>query len=1164
MLTREQLIQNIEALEKQGASQSEVQEYIDSQSKQPVQQPAQKDVGIVRTIGGALTKPFEKLSATAQKYGGGAVAYGLDVLTPSKKTYSSFKEATQKVGSGYDKGAFSATKALTGETPQPVNSLSDLAGTSLEAASIFAPVVKAPAFLFKIAKGKIGAAALEGGLTAGASGFVGGTGIGLQEGKDIVGSLEKGVVEGAIAAPLGVALGGVAGGLVRAPKLATKSGRQQVALQSAKEQFSKDLDEVLSTKSLSKATSELEKANVPIREILNDLEIAQGIKVSNKAINVDDAVAVTQKNLDLAQNAKAKLLPEIDKFAPRVSKEEIRSEAIKDIIGKETNLDEKNLIARINAQIDAMDDNLSLSQIDAERRRFYNSGRTAKGEQRGDSEYAAIENALRKVLFDKTDNLPQGIDTTGEIKGLNTYIRQQLKAQQFLDKNLRGQTVKGGKLGEYFARGIGAVAGSQGGILGSLAGSEIAGYVSNVLTNNKLGSSVKMRLISNIAEETGDPTIIKAADDLIKRLKLKPTLQLPAPSSGFKSVMPSKGTINLGAQTIDELPAQKINRTQSEPSISRQNVANKTITINPNTSIPQSLQQPAKSSNKLSTPKGLLNTAIENLKNPSKRQGGYIRNPLAKKELTKSSSLSSTNDITDDIGKAKASGQSFDEWVKGQWEMLYHGGGNLKEVGNMRSKWGAFYMTENPTYAKSYGGKNSTLNEMLLSKNAKIADLRKPSGDLIKQIDEVISPKETGKNIIITRPDGTKLTIPEKKGGLSNPVHSSADIIQGIKDGKAYFAEMPEVKEALKKLGYDGMITQESKFGANYGVWNKDVIKTRSQLKAEWDAIPSKTMTAQEAKKAGMSFDEWVKGQGETLYHGTPENISVLKNTRTGENNYGKGGVFLTPDKEEAFTYGGGYLTQDKTNARVLEAYVSPKAKIKEIDGKKLFNNEQVRDDKIAPLVRQAEKDGYDGVVIKNTWTTSKTKNLYSRQTELNGLRRSKVFSEIEDVVLSDKSVKDGVSYERKYNELIKSNPEAIKIKNRISQLEKEISDLNQRHLVIFNDEVLKTRSQLKAEWDSVEKLPQGKSLSNDLIEASVASKLPPQRVPVTKPNFTPEIKNNIADIIDLLRGKRVSKIREEELLSDMAAIIEDFGFGIPRTTAGKVKLLDLIYNGAI
>ena len=172
--------------------------------------------------------------------------------------------------------------------------------------------------------------------------------------------------------------------------------------------------------------------------------------------------------------------------------------------------------------------------------------------------------------------------------------------------------------------------------------------------------------------------------------------------------------------------------------------------------------------------------------------------------------------------------------MKAQGTPVYHGGTEIKEVGNMRSKWGAFYMTDNPTYAKSYGGNKSFLNEMVITPEAKLADLRKPSSDIVKQIEDIISPKKTGKTFKIQKPDGSFIEVPETKGGLSNPVHSSADIIQGIKDGKAYYAEMPEVKEALKKLGYDGMITQESKFGANYGVWNKNVIKTKSQLEEIW------------------------------------------------------------------------------------------------------------------------------------------------------------------------------------------------------------------------------------------------------------------------------------------------------------------------------------------
>ena len=179
--------------------------------------------------------------------------------------------------------------------------------------------------------------------------------------------------------------------------------------------------------------------------------------------------------------------------------------------------------------------------------------------------------------------------------------------------------------------------------------------------------------------------------------------------------------------------------------------------------------------------------------------------------------------------------KSAEEFIKAQGTPVYHGGTEIKEVGNMRSKWGAFYMTDNPTYAKSYGGNKSVLNKMVITKKAKLADLIKPSDDLIKQIDEIISPKATGETIKIKKPDGSFVEVPKTKGGLSNPVHSSADIIQGIKDGKAYYAEMPEVKEALKKLGYDGMITQESKFGVNYGVWNKKVIKTKSQLIDIWN-----------------------------------------------------------------------------------------------------------------------------------------------------------------------------------------------------------------------------------------------------------------------------------------------------------------------------------------
>lgn len=134
-------------------------------------------------------------------------------------------------------------------------------------------------------------------------------------------------------------------------------------------------------------------------------------------------------------------------------------------------------------------------------------------------------------------------------------------------------------------------------------------------------------------------------------------------------------------------------------------------------------------------------------------------------------------------------------------------------------------MSDNADYAKSYGGNKSVLNEMTLSPQAKMADLRNPTPSLVKEVEAIISSKPTGKMVSIKRPDGSILEIPE---------------VKGIKEGKAYFAELPEVKQSLKKLDYDGMITQESKYGANYGVWNKDVLKTKSQLEEIWNKANKK------------------------------------------------------------------------------------------------------------------------------------------------------------------------------------------------------------------------------------------------------------------------------------------------------------------------------------
>jgi len=860
MLTREQIIQNIEALEKQGASQVEVQGYIDSTSnKKPVAAlPPKKEVGMLRSIGGSITKPFEKLSATALKFGGGAVAYGLDAVTPSKKTFSSFKDATEKVGTGFDKGAFSATKAFTGEQIQPVSSVKDLAGTALEAASIAVPVVRAPAFLGKIAKGAVGKAAVEGALTAGASGFVGGTGRGLQEGRDIGNSLEQGLVEGAIAAPLGLALGGIGGAIVRAPKLATKAGRSEASTQAAKEGFSRDLDALFSsTKSLQASVSDLQKAQVPVKEILSDFNIAKNIKVQNKTVVVDDAIIEIQKNIDRASASKRELLPEIDKFVPPTQREEIRALALANIDKQLLDLDQQDLIRRINNQIDAFPDSLSLVDVDKTRAKAFNSARDAKGQQKSDSEYAAIENALRKILFDKTDNLP--FDTTGEIKGLNVYIRNNLKTMEFLDKKIRGQKVVGGRLGEYFARGIGAVAGSQGGVLGAIAGSEIAGYVSNVIVNNNLGSSVKMRLIMTAAKETGDPQVIQAATDLVNKLRLRVLPALPAPSSQFKSQIPSGKTIPLGASTIDELQAPTGDQSLI-PSMSRQNTANTTTTINPNIAINQSINMPARSSASFNA-----STA-----NTTSNKNNIVKNVAISKTLPQSAKQA-TELSTDSVSDAKtaiAKGMTEDEFVKSQR------GTEITDSAFTRNKISSVYHQTSPQSARSTifastenrGLNVSTLPELALGQGGKGATIefstrrlnggkiQKPGADFIKSSQGKYPEYELSHAPSKLTPDVRSVTFDQQ---LS------------VKGERDFFGLRQDWKDT-KKLLPDGKVK-----------YLNPTHKTTNELRAEYQAAKGNNSLSKEIIDSSVSSKLPPKKVVRTNSEVTPElkeNISEIIN----------------------------------------------------------------------------------------------------------------------------------------------------------------------------------------------------------------------------------------------------------------------------------------------
>lgn len=330
------------------------------------------------------------------------------------------------------------------------------------------------------------------------------------------------------------------------------------------------------TRGISKQVQNAEARGADLSATLSDPSVFRGIKVQSGKINPDDAVAVIDDRIGRVMDAKHEMLPKIDKLVPETPRDVLRQRAIEDIKGKFTPADETSLIEAINKQVDAIPETLKPSDIDSLRAKFRASARNAKGLQKSSSEYAALENAARDTVFDITDNLP--VSGAEEYKALNNYVKNMITTKEFLDETLRGQIVKGGRLRGYAMRTIGAIAGTSHGPLGAIAGSEVGGLVADVITNNQLGSAVKMSLIKNI---TNDPEIIAQAQKLLGDIKDLNVPQLPPASGEFRSKTVGPKTIDLGSKTQSTIDAQE----RGNLNISRQNTAKSTITMDPETTI---------------------------------------------------------------------------------------------------------------------------------------------------------------------------------------------------------------------------------------------------------------------------------------------------------------------------------------------------------------------------------------------------------------------------------------------------------------------------------------------------------------------------------------------------------------------------------------------------
>jgi hypothetical protein len=168
----------------------------------------------------------------------------------------------------------------------------------------------------------------------------------------------------------------------------------------------------------------------------------------------------------------------------------------------------------------------------------------------------------------------------------------------------------------------------------------------------------------------------------------------------------------------------------------------------------------------------------------------------------------------------------------------------------------------------------------------------------------------------------------------------------------------PEFDEQGRPTGKIGFSPEKAAMGMAGMTAAKKVLP---KLKGQVDDIA-------QAKAKGMSFDEWVKGQGEVMYHGTSKKFDVFDESKVGS---GKGstsvGTWFTSNMKEAEAIGEGQasltrILQKKTEKpRVVETYAKfDNPKTVDVKGEVLLP------DKADEIVRQAKAVGHDAVIFKD------------------------------------------------------------------------------------------------------------------------------------------------------------------------------------------------------
>lgn len=181
------------------------------------------------------------------------------------------------------------------------------------------------------------------------------------------------------------------------------------------------------------------------------------------------------------------------------------------------------------------------------------------------------------------DSIETAVDDA-PIKAMNKRLGDFISSIKYLEKRNGGVPGTGGKMGRYFVRVMGSIAGSGGGIPGSVMGAITADKVATFLANPELTTSMYNRLLKRIEKE-GKMDILQQAQKILndRMEKAANVIKLPAP--GQSSFNPSNIPIIPPAPTTYEKAAEQSFRTNINPKtgdVYRRNLKTGEMNIEPN------------------------------------------------------------------------------------------------------------------------------------------------------------------------------------------------------------------------------------------------------------------------------------------------------------------------------------------------------------------------------------------------------------------------------------------------------------------------------------------------------------------------------------------------------------------------------------------------------